>query len=90
MKTLQELALDAGLLQCRDPFWSASTNELSRFRDLVLEEAASVCDANTRRHADLADKADEETDYEEKPYYQGASIGSNDCAHAIRAMKGQK
>jgi hypothetical protein len=40
MKTLQELALDAGLLQCRDPFWSASTNELSRFRDLVLEEAA--------------------------------------------------
>jgi hypothetical protein len=52
MKTVEELAQEAGILERFTPKgmeqWHADAlYELSRFRDLVLEEAAYVCDPYT-------------------------------------------
>jgi hypothetical protein len=46
MKTVEELAREADLSSmsadrhCREDYWTATRDELSSFRDLVLEEAA--------------------------------------------------
>jgi hypothetical protein len=65
MKTVEELAREAGF----GDYACQATWLFKRFRDLVLEEAAKVCDS---------------VDNFSNP------MTANDCAEAIRAMKGQK
>jgi hypothetical protein len=76
MKTIEELAREAGMLRpcgdhsvcgnCEIYAWGdLDQGPLTRFRDLVLEEAAKVCDTTP-------------------PYPFRPSI---EAAHAIRALK---
>lgn len=83
MKTVDELAREAGiaivLSDVRGPLvYESEPSHLSRFRDLVLEEAAKVCeDLKPKYHHHSSSRSN-------------WAIGTLDCASAIRAMKGQK
>lgn len=98
MKTVEELAREAGVdrnppdWNYRTAYWSATDDELSRFRDLVLEEAAKVCNEIQQKHESNLDIANQAETGEEdvRPYFEGCAIGAEDCVDAIRAMKGQK
>jgi hypothetical protein len=98
MKTVEELAREADLSpmsadsHCREDYWTATRDELSRFRDLVLEEAAKVCKSVQQKHESNLKIANQAETGEEdvQPYFEGCAIGAEDCADAIRAMKGQK
>lgn len=93
MKTIEELAREVGIKF--DPRWGTCMTgnvQLSRFRDLVLEEAAKVCKSVQEKHESNLDIANQAETGEEdvRPYFEGCAIGAKDCADTIRAMKGQK
>ena len=71
----------------RASMWPATPEGLARFAELVLEEAAKACDAMQHRHADRANECMEEHDDDDQTYFEGAMVGEEDCAEAIRAMK---
>jgi hypothetical protein len=85
MKTVEELAREAGLSFLTIMMIKETEDEkwLSRFRDLVLEEAAKVCET-----VSLQANASWKLAYQLQD--QGRELGADDCAEAIRAMKGQK
>lgn len=112
MKTVEELAREAnlGTVLCHnsidgDRVWIEGTDwhdELSRFRDLVLEEAAKSAETQLDEAEEArADKAFKAADYVGNPeaaiargkHWLTVSTCNavvRNCVSAIRAMKGQK
>ena len=88
MIDVQKLAREAGFV-VSDAFGPLVAGRpvgvnLEAFARLVLEEAAKVCDVVQRNHAD---RADVDRDVESQAYFEGAMVGAEDCADAIRSLK---
>lgn len=81
---LSSMTADA---HCREDYWTATRAELERFAALVLEEAAKCCNEVQRMHSDHAGFARDCGNEKNQAYFEGAMVGAEDCAEAIRSLK---